>query len=249
MIVLTATTRHLTFRDEPLRGWVERVVLPDTTFHVIESDGRGLVRAYQQAYESVPRRPCGVPVHDIQAYIHDDVVIHETGWDARINREFRDPAVGLVGFGGALNHGAANLYRTPYQLQQLGRDGYRSNVDDAEVHGEREEGACDVAVLDGFCLAVRASILDGTHGWPVDDLAFHCYDYWLCAATRRAGYRIRMVGVRCYHQGGRSSVPADSPYQRWLRETGQTDVQVHEAGHRFIYEEFRDVLPFTVPPS
>ena len=157
--------------------------------------------------------------------------------------EFADPSVGVVGFGGALQHGDPDIYKVPYYLQQLGRSYYRSNTDDAESHGERFTGACDVATLDGFALIVRKELLDKTKGFPVDKMTFHSYDYWVCCIAHRLGYRVRVVGIKCHHHGGRSSTtPA---YQEWIQKThGKTDEQVHKESHRYIYDEFLDVLPW-----
>lgn len=176
------------------------------------------------------------------AYFHNDVRVDEQ-WGPRVTQEFADPSVGVVGFGGALQHGSSDIYKTPYRLQQLGRSYYLSNVDDAEVHGERFTGSCDVAVLDGFSLIVRRSLLDRTGGWPVDHFSFHCYDYWVCCMAHRLGYKVRLVGVRCHHYGGLSSTTQE--YQKWRNQQGTSDSGDHDKGHRYIYEEFRDVLPWS----
>lgn len=181
---------------------------------------------------------------DVLAYIHDDVTIHEKGWDERVLKEFEDPAVGVVGFGGALRHGADEIYRIPYKLQQLARFLYRSNVDNAEVHGERFTGECDVAVLDGFALIVRRSLLHRAGGWPVATYPpMHLYDYWICAMAHRLGYRVRVVGIHCQHHGGQTATSAK--YQEWANKSAWgSDAQMHEKGHRLFYEDFKDVLPW-----
>lgn len=198
-------------------------------------DNLGVSRSYQWLYERTKA--------DILAYIHDDVICWEFGWDARVMEEFEDPGIGVLGFGGALWHGTDDLYKTPYKLTQLARRYYFSNVDDAETHGKRFEGARDVAVLDGFCLVVRRALLDRCGGWP-RSLQFHCYDYAICALARRFGYRIRLVGVRCHHLGGRTSTTPE--YQKWASDQGVSDQQIHEESHRWFYQEFRDVMPARV---
>lgn len=173
---------------------------------------------------------------DLLAYFHDDLLITEQGWQQRVLKEFGDESVGLVGFGGAIGHGSPDLYRTPYALQQLGRQDYISNVEDAETHGRRLESTCDAAVLDGFCLIIRRNILTHIGGWPINtDIGYIAYDYWLSCMVRRLGYRIRMVGVRCLHLGGRSAVALKG-------DTGGEDH--HARAHEYIYKEFADVLPF-----
>ena len=225
-------------------GWYARVAewlcLATTRPREIVIDNRehnrGLLSSYQEGYEQ--------STADVLAFIHDDVVIYEEGWDARVLAEFAAPNVGVVGFGGALVHGSPDLYRTPYNIQQLGRSFYLSNVTDAEVHGTRFDGACDVAALDGFALIVNRKLLDLTGGWPVDTYPpHHCYDYWITAMAHRFGYRVRVVGVRCHHLGGLTATT--SRYQEWARQTPWgSDVAMHASGHKLIYNEFWDVLPW-----
>ena len=172
---------------------------------------------------------------------------------ARVERdkEFEDPRVGLVGFGGGLGHGDPEMYRKPYELTQLARRGYRSNTRDAEANGVRERGSCDVAVLDGMALFVRREILDRPtiqsfrplkndlhiYGWPLHTpIGYFCYDYWLCCETRRQGYRIRMVGVACDHLNGKSTGLGPEELGR----------DKFEAAHRYLYDTCRDVLPWEV---
>lgn len=171
--------------------------------------------------------------YDILAYFHDDLRIDNRDWYKRVLKEFEDPKVGLVGFGGATGHGTPGLYRDPYDYRQLARSNFLSNMEQAEIHGARFTGERDVAVLDGFSLIVRSDVLVRAGGWPVEKLVFHCYDYWLCAMTHRLGYRIRVVGVPCHHYGGRTSV-----------DQKMDPGNIHEISHRYIYDEFRDVLPW-----
>lgn len=221
-----------------------------------QAQNEGLVKSYQLMYQSysktVMKREDWSPEREpLLAYLHDDVLCHEQDWDTRVLKEFEDPTVGLVGFGGALRHGTDDIYKTPYRLQQLARDGYLSNTDDAEVHGQRFMGECDVSVLDGFALIVRREVLDRAwlrtdpsfrSGWPVGKFFLHSYDYYLCCMARRLGFRIRVVGIRCHHLGGATSTtPA---YQQWLAARGTNDVEDHERSHRWIYSEFKDVLPW-----
>lgn len=242
MLVITATMKS----DSEQRLMDQFKVFGNMHLSIIDNShtNRGVVQSYGDAYVINPD-------HQLIAYIHDDVEIKEERWAKRVRREFNDPTVGLVGFGGAKQHGAADIYKTPYVLQQLGRTGYLSNVDDADTHGERFDGVTDVAVLDGFALVVRRDVLDKAWlrtdptfygGWPVDHLTFHGYDYYLCCMARRLGYRVRVVGVRCHHHGGRTSTTKQ--YQDWLAAKGISDVEDHQRSHRWIYEEFRDCLPW-----
>jgi len=189
--------------------------------------GKDVVPAFQEIYETTDE--------EIIALMHDDLLVHEYGWDVRVLEAFSDPMVGVVGFAGALGHGTPNLYQVPYHLPNLARQDFMSNMKDAEVHGKRFTGSRDVAILDGLALFVRRSVLDTIGGWPVNQpVGYFMYSEWLCCEARRQGYRIRLVGVACEHLGGKSS-GFISPTENY------------ERAHRHFYDNNRDVMPYRVP--
>jgi GT2 family glycosyltransferase len=191
----------------------------------------GIVGSYQRLYEETTA--------DILLFLHDDVIGREIGWEKRVLAAFEDPEVGVCGFGGAKRHGDPSLYKVPYKLQHLGRGGYLSNVDDAEVHGTRFTGETDVAVLDGFALAIRRELLDRSNMWafikPHAD--FFCYDYAASAIARRYGYRTRLIGLRCHHRGGQTSVLND------VKDI--TSQEAYDKAHLWFYNEFRPEMPWS----
>lgn len=202
----------------------------------IHPTGFGVINLYQEGMEQGN--------DPIVAFIHNDVLMKEQGWDDRVLAAFEDPQVGVVGFGGALCHGSPDIYKTPYKLQQLGRSYYFSNVDNAEEHGARFDGVMEVAVLDGFALIVRRELLEKMGGWKPDEWPpHHLYDYRCCCEAHRHGYKVMLVGVRCHHSGGKTATRSD--YQEWAKTTKWgSDVGMHEAGHRMLYDLYRDVLPW-----
>lgn len=194
--------------------------------HFTKCEDGKLVKAMQEAYENTDA--------DILCYLHDDVICHEPSWQDRVMKEFQDPKVGVVGFGGSLWHGSPDIYKVPYHISQLGRSYYMSNVDDAEVHGARFTGERDVATLDGFALLVRRWVLDKLGGWPVGSLSFHGYDHWITLGATLLGYRCRLVGIRCHHLGGQTYTKVNP------------DPTDHDRAHKWLYENFRGVLPVMV---
>ncbi len=50
-----------------------------------------------------------------------------------------------------------------------------------------------------------------------------------------------MTGVDCRHHGGGTSVKPEYGSAKWL-QGGELRVD-HEAPHKWLYEEYRDVLP------
>lgn len=208
-----------------VRDWVIRRNTPE--------DNLGVTGSLQWLYEHTTA--------PIIAFFHSDLEIHEKGWDERVLKEFADSSIGAVGFGGAVQLGTDDIYKTPYRLQQLARVGYMNNQTDWQTHGKRFEGECDVATLDGFSLIVRREMLDKMGGWPVKRYPFHNYDNALCLQAAKMGYRVRLVGVSCTHHGGvTSTTPAA---QDWWRLQGTTDADVHTQSHVALYEDGRGWLP------
>jgi len=200
---------------------------------VVDGSG-GILPAYDQAWRVLKN-------YEVIAFLHDDTRINDLLWCGRVLQEFDDPTVGLVGFGGALEHGTPGLYRDPYDYRQLARAHFLSNMEDADVHGKRFTASTDVAVLDGFALIVRRSILEKAGGWPVGTpIGYACYDYWLSAETRRQGYKIRVVGISCKHYGGATFVKLG-------KGSGPEAQKQYDDAHRYIYDTYRDVLPYKVP--
>lgn len=189
-----------------------------------------ILDAYQKAFEDV----AGV---DVIGYLHDDLICHESGWKQRILNEFAKPDVAVVGFAGGYGHGHPEMRSIPFKLEAMGRVGFRSNMIDAEKHGARFTGACNAVILDGMAIFVRRSFLAHIGGWPLNTpIGYFQYCEWLCCMARRHRKRIRVVGVSVEHLGGKS--------------TGvNPDLKVDiEAEHRWMWEEFTDVLPMEVEP-
>jgi len=221
------------FKDLPyIETWGDVPVLG------IIGNQRGTVPAYQEVYQKVREQ------HHFITYVHDDVECLEEDWHHRIAPEFDDPKVAIVGFGGATGMGVDSIYKVPYDITQLQRIDYYSNQVGWQIHGKRETGARDVAVVDGFAMAVRTSFLDQIGGWKGFNFNFHGYDLYLCLMAHRKGWKVRMVGVHCDHHGGRTSCSAE--YITWCREHGTTPEREHTEPHAFLYDHFRDVLPLRV---
>jgi GT2 family glycosyltransferase len=197
---------------------------------------KGLVPRYQELYERFSSE-------DIIVFTHDDFEPHEP-WASRIQSEFEDPKVVIVGLGGAVGIGVRGIYKTRYNIWQLQRIGYHSNQSDAETHGRRFTGAMDVAVVDGFFMALRTEFLKRIGGWSWFPFGFHCYDTSICLMAARHGYKVRMVGLSCTHHGASASTgPA---YRNMLEAQGRTIEQDHAEPHVWMYREFNDVLPLMV---
>lgn len=202
---------------------------------VCTDNGVGYLQTVQNAYQGTDA--------DVIGFFHNDITIHDVGWDERVLCEFEDASVGVVGFGGASGVGHPDIYKIPYDYTQLARYDFISNLTDAEVHGTRFPGKRDVAFLDSMALIVRRELLDRVGGWPLHYPPHHGSDLWLCLTARKLGYRVRMVGVSCTHTSGGKG----NAYVEWIKTTKWgSDEACHREAHKLLYNEFRGVLPCRV---
>lgn len=269
-VVVTATTdpdRALPYlrswREQAVYAWRLIVVVNGRKVDVVpEGFGATWVGPSAEHLGTVPAfgRGLGVALEGpapIIACLHDDVLIDEDGWDERVLSLFRNTArIGLVGFGGAVSLGAADIYQTPYDPMQLARGGFRSNLREAEAHGSRVVTNQPVAVLDGFSQIGRrrfwASPGNGRNLFSVmADLGVihHAYDAALGGFARREGWETWLVPIACHHAGGLTAV-GDRGYHAWAASQADGGDQAFwQQAHRWVYDEFRDVLPFSVEAS
>lgn len=199
----------------------------------------GAVGGLQALYDLSLKTDCS-----ILGMIHDDVDILESGWDHKVTKFFQDrPKCGLMGWFGATRLGDADLYKTPYRLQQLARGGGRSMMTEAEVHGMRSDEPCKVATIDGFSMFARREFLEQISGWSwwPKDLPFHSYDNALALMAKRMGWETWYQPMTCKHWGGQTSTSVD-----FVKQFGRSEGEIHSAGHEWLYEEFKDVLPLVV---
>ena len=257
LLVVTASTHDFPERQSCLDSWGSVQILTQWN----GQDGKeylGVVPAFRLGVDhALAHSSAG-----IIACLHDDLLIRDLHWVARVVEIFRRyPQVGLVGFGGATGLGDPDLYKKPYAPEQLARRGFVSNLDDAEAHGQRGLVPQRVACLDGFSLIGRREFLEGytvqaEAGYPAHDrpwtvldslgMRHHFYDGALGCLARRYGWETWFVPIRCHHFGGRTAV-GDPQYQTWAQtQVAGGDHGFWQHAHRIGYDAFRDVLPFTV---
>lgn len=179
---------------------------------------------------------------DFILFIHDDCLILEDGWDQKcLDWLAERPNCAAFGYGGARGLGHPDLYKIPYELSQLARRGFVSNMINAEDHGQRATSPVQVATLDLFSLAVRYDLLQKLDGWKWWPTVHHSLDNAMCCQVRRAGLETWMFPVSCAHNGGMTSTKVN-----FQADFGEEETKIHQDSHTVLYEMFRDVLPFSV---
>lgn len=226
-LVVVAATMRWDGWERCIQTWRDQLLATgdDVDFLIVDNTEirRSITESYSKSVYFLDKAP---HPYSIIGFLHDDLEIHEQGWNARVLKAFEDPKVGMVCFAGAPHHGADELYTSPYDLGRLIRIGFRSNMVNAEAHGARTTEEQDVTVCDGFAFFVRREIVEKWN-WPG---GYFMYTEWLCCQVRRLGFRIRLVPVLCNHIGGRTSSFAG------VRDDGA-------AAHREFWEGNRDVMP------
>ena len=199
---------------------------------------------------------------EIIACFHDDLLIEDDSWDTEVLSHFDgEPRMGLCGFGGGTGLGHQDIYQKGYSPYDLAREGFISNMREAEAHGRRVTRPTRVACLDGFSQIGRREywcgrVRGGVEAIPIDKnlmaymadwgLVHHAYDAALGAFAARLGWETWMLPIACHHFGGRTAV-GDPRYVEWAQTiVPGGDKDFWELAHRLVYDAFRDVLPIRV---
>lgn len=187
----------------------------------------------------------------ILAFLHDDVLIEQWGWEQAIGHHFASrPQCGLLGFGGGIGFATDDIYKVAYDYRQLARLAFVSNMREAESHGLRTTEPCRVAALDGFALVVTREFYARSL-WEQclsDGIPYHMYDAWISCRAAELGYETWMLPVACHHQGGQTSVSRQAEYAQVVSRLGYASAEeLYAKGHEAIYERFAGVLPIRVP--
>ncbi len=139
--------------------------------------------------------------HDIILWMHNDVKVHEFGWDKRIIAEFdKDPLLGIAGFFGA--YGVAdNGGRIGSMGNMLGKEWGTPQ----HMHGQVMTETYPAVVFDALAMIINRTLfnaLDKPDGIPVH----HWNDRILPLLFVLQGYHALTIGIAFDHKGGVSSL-------------------------------------------
>ena len=215
----------------------------------------GTVPAFRLGVDAALER---FPDAQVIACLHDDVIIRDEDWASKVGWLFqRKPECGLAGFSGAIGVGAQEIYQAEYKPMQLARIGFRSNLDDAEVHGIRSLLVEQVACGDGFSQIGRREFFEGKTRagaevpapWTLLEelgVVHHAYDSFMGCLAARYGWATYYIPIRCKHLGGQTAV-GDAGYQAWASaHVKGGDAALWEQAHRIFFDNAVDVLPLRV---
>lgn len=222
--------------DIPASEWG----FPQGTTFIRHNENIGVLPALQEGYMTAKNKGA-----NHIAFFHNDVQMHENGWDTKLIRILDDPTIGCAGFFGAKGLGTTGLYRDPYVMSQFIRhDNVSGCIRMPSGHnfrtpyGETE----DVAVLDGFSLICSVAMLDKIGGFDLNLPPHHMYDNDTCVASHYADFRNVVIAMDAYHTGGMTDVTED-----WNKPFGKTKQEIHaDAHYPYFYNKWRGRLPIYV---
>lgn len=211
-------------------------------------ENRGLLGSLQRGLEHGLGYTAIDGEETIIVFPHNDVLIHEYGWDKRVIDAFqRDPALGMAGFFGA---------------RGMGKDGGRWQSESAMMgfewgsswmhHSAFSNGVTPAANFDGLCLIFRGTAL-GKIGIP-DGPPHHWYDRFLPLHFISNGWRCATIGIAHDHRGGvTASKQAYADFaKKWCDSRGipavdgNYDMAIYNEGLKLFNSKWVPRLPIKV---
>jgi len=194
---------------------------------------------------------------DVALFIHNDLYIWESGYDARIIEAFeQDDQLGLLGFVGSpeFDHAGGRGYWAWSNFQ-----GLEPGTSHASEHGIQEPGFRPAANLDGCALAFRIEALNEIPRDP-DFPPHHFYDRVFCCEMLSRGWHVGYLGIGCDHLNGQTAnvyAGYKSLAAQWCEDhdcvrTGEPDHDVYleaEAQFQARWREELRFIPLKVGPD
>jgi hypothetical protein len=194
------------------------------------------------------------------AFLHCDLFIRESGWDARVLDAFQTmPQLALLGFVGSPQMDAEGGRGTGTRLNFVGDryEGIAKPGTPAEAHGTRLTGLMPAAILDHCALITTAAALAHLpRGAGHEGPRHHCECLWCCEVLAR-GERVAVLGIACDHLGGgigtrEGLASSERLAAAWLAEQGigwaagqSLPTMARETHRRFLAQVGR-FIPLTV---
>ncbi len=187
--------------------------------------------------------------HDLIAFFHSDLLIHEGDWDVRVRQAFADDdRLGLVGFVGSneIDPDGGRGLGTMLNFQGAGQGS------PAEVHGRRVSDLRPAVVVDGCAMIFRRQALTEI-GLRADFPPHHFYDRLMSCQVTERGWRVAVLGIACDHLGNRTVAHEPAWHelaQRWAETRsiasvdGNWDLAVYREAERRFLSEWRDQKRF-----
>jgi len=192
---------------------------------------------------------------DFVAFLHNDVIVLEKGWDERLEKYVKEP-VGIIGFAGSIGLGRDDIYYAPFKNEQLVRIGFYWNFHSPDFRKFVEalglplndeecqrHGACfdtewlQVATIDGLAIMANRKLLDA--GGFDEEYLFHGFDDDMCMKSIDLGLVNVIVNIGYYHAG----CGGHEGHIELRKVHNKEEQQLHDDGCLRLYNKWRHLLP------
>jgi len=194
---------------------------------------------------------------DLVCFIHNDVLIHEQGWNERVAWAFaEDHKLGLAGLLGARGVNPDGG-REGTMSHMLGAEWGKTEIQPAAIHhGELMMARHSAIVLDGVGMFFRKSALhdvaEHSNIFADDRPPHHWYDRNICLNFIFRGWHVDVIGIQFDHFSGATANVSPQYHlgaKRWCEEHGaempenNADLGVYKVGEKQFLEEWGKYLP------
>lgn len=187
--------------------------------------------------------------NNIVLWMHNDVMIHEFGWEQRILTEFnQDNKLGIAGFFGGRSVGPDGGRGHP-EGNLIGQV-WGQNIRD---HGHLLTDKHPAVVFDSLAMIINRTIFNALNVPYV--APHHWFDRIMTLWFVSHGYHALTIGVGFDHYGGATSVGQNNRHsefvQRWCESKGLSmdqnwDYTLYKYGSDFFRNTWGNRLPVTV---
>ena len=190
------------------------------------------------AYNSMIAEALAVPDLEALVLLHDDVVIEDRNFVARIRRLLQATDVGVIGVVGASRLHGLRYWDGRRPCGRV-RDGERF-VDFGPLRGE-------VDAVDGLLMVLSRAAMEQVAFDEVTFPGFHGYDADYCFSCSAAGLRVLVEPFGLYHgstgdDASEAFAVADAAFRRkWAHRLGRPTLQVCRPVLRKVRERLRQV--------
>lgn len=230
---------YLGFEFDKYKEYV-KLVIPDCSL--------SLPAVYNRAWELTKT--------EFVAFLHNDVIVLEKGWDAKVEKYAGDP-IGIIGFAGSIGLGSSDIYKTPFRNDQLVRIGFHWNFNSPDLRKYVDElgapycneswlrahGSClstewlQIASVDGLAIIANRKLLEA--GGFDEEYLFHGFDDDMCMKALDMGKANIILDVGYFHGG----CGGDAGHREMLKVHNKEESQLHDAGCLRLYNKWRHLLP------
>ncbi|MDD5421997.1 MAG: glycosyltransferase [Candidatus Omnitrophica bacterium] len=172
--------------------------------------------------------------YDYVVIIHNDVVIMEEDWLAKIVSAMeKDPKIGIAGLAGR---------KEIYDTGCVNEASLKHNLQNEDLNAPMGEDVAEVAVIDGLCFVMKRDLLNKTSGLDETYGYMHCYDLDISLQSIDAGFKNVIVKVAAMHLGNGGMTRKLREYKELVKD----DYGLLKKNCKVFSRKWRHMLPIKI---